>query len=95
LANMQVSNPCPPNCAGTLYAYDATTLDLLWCTNSLKYSATNCDNSTTFVPATFARPTIVNGNIYVPTYGGITKAGNPKCTTAAPCSGVIVYVHNP
>jgi hypothetical protein len=60
----------------------------------IRYSA-YCDNSTAFVPATFARPTIVNGNVYVPTYGQITKAGNPSCTSSAPCSGVIVYVHNP
>lgn len=91
VANVEVASPCPPNCSGTLYAYDAATLDLLWCTNSLSA----CDNSTAFIPATFARPTIVNGNVYVPTYGGITKAGNPICTTSAPCSGVIAYIHNP
>jgi hypothetical protein len=91
VANMELASPCPPNCSGTIFAYDADTLDLLWCTNSLAY----CDNSTAFVPATFARPTIVNGNVYVPTYGQITKAGNPSCTSSAPCSGVIVYVHNP
>jgi hypothetical protein len=95
VANIQVGNPCPPNCAGTIFAYDATSLNLLWCTNSLTYSSTNCDNSTSFVTATFARPTVVNGNVYVPTYGGITKAGNPNCTSAEPCSGIIVYVHNP
>jgi hypothetical protein len=91
LANVELFSPCPPNCSGTVFAYDADTLELLWCTNSLTY----CDNSTAFVPATFARPTIVNGNVYVPTYGQITKAGNPNCTSSAPCAGVIVYVHNP
>jgi hypothetical protein len=91
VANVATAKPCPPNCTGTLYAYDANTLNLLWCTNSLSY----CDNSTAFVPATFARPTIVNGNIYVPTFGGITKAGNADCNAAEPCNGVIVYIHNP
>ena len=91
VANVATAKPCPPNCTGTLYAYDANTLNLLWCTNSLSY----CDNSTAFVPATFARPTIVNGNIYVPTFGGITKAGNADCNLVEPCNGVIVYIHNP
>jgi hypothetical protein len=91
VANVAVAKPCPPDCSGTLYAFDADTLNLLWCTNSLSY----CDNSTAFVPATFARPTIVNGNIYIPTFGGITKAGNPKCTLSAKCNGVVVYIHNP
>jgi hypothetical protein len=35
VANMELSSPCPPNCSGTIFAYDADTLDLLWCTNSL------------------------------------------------------------
>lgn len=91
IANVETAKPCPPNCSGTLFAFDAETLQKLWCTNSLSY----CDNSTSFAPATFARPTIVNGNVYVPTYGNITKAGNPSCTVLTPCSGVIVYVHHP
>ena len=78
------------SCSGTLYAYNAATLDLLWCTNPNSY----CDGSAVFLPSTFARPTIVNGNIYVPT-NGIYKAGNSSCTPSAPCSGVIVYIHNP
>jgi hypothetical protein len=91
VANVAVGSPCPPNCSGTLYAFDAETLQTLWCTNSQSY----CDNSAAFRTASFARPTIVNGNVYVPTYGGITKAGNSNCTSSAPCAGVIVYVHNP
>jgi hypothetical protein len=91
VANVSIAKPCPPNCSGTVYAYDADTLSLLWCTNSLSY----CDNSAVFVPATFARPTIVNGNVYVPTHGGITLAGNASCTPATPCNGVVVYIHNP
>jgi hypothetical protein len=91
VANVEVAKPCPPDCSGTLFAFDAATLNLLWCTNSLAY----CDNSTAFVPATFARPTIVNGNVYVPTFGGITQAGNASCTSSAQCNGVIVYIHNP
>jgi hypothetical protein len=91
VANVEIAKPCPPDCSGTLFAFDAATLNLLWCTNSLGY----CDNSTAFVPATFARPTIVNGNVYVPTFGGITQAGNANCTSSAKCNGVIVYIHNP
>lgn len=94
VADVSSGSPCPPNCTGTIYAYDAATLDLLWCTNSVHYSQRNCDNSTVFQGATFARPTIVNGNVYVPTHG-ITKAGNPNCTSTTPCSGVLVYIHNP
>jgi len=91
IANLTISKPCPPNCTGTLFAYDAETLEKLWCTNSESY----CDNSAVFQPAYFAKPTVVNGNIYVPTYGLISKAGNPSCTASTPCNGVIVYVHNP
>ena len=91
VAKVQVANPCPPNCSGTLYAFDATTLRKIWCTNSMAY----CDNSAVFQPAPYNRPTIVNGNVYLPTYGSITKAGNPSCTTSTPCSGMIVYLHKP
>jgi hypothetical protein len=90
VANVAIGNPCPPNCSGTLYAFDAETLHTLWCTNSLPY----CDHSAAFATASFARPTIVNGNVYVPTYGGVTKAGNPNCTSSTPCAGVIVYLHH-
>jgi hypothetical protein len=89
IAKVEIAKPCPPNCTGTVFAFDAATLQKLWCTNSETY----CDNSAYFQPAPYARPTIVNGNVYVPTYGLISKAGNPNCTTSAPCSGVIVYLH--
>jgi hypothetical protein len=89
VANVEISQPCPPNCSGTLFAFDADTLQKLWCTNAESY----CDNSAAFQPAPYARPTIVNGNVYIPTHGLITKAGNPDCTAADPCSGMIVYLH--
>jgi hypothetical protein len=89
LAKVQTANPCPPNCSGTLFAFDADTMTKLWCSNSESY----CDNSAAFQPAPYNRPTIVNGNVYIPTYGLITKAGNPACTPSAPCSGMIVYLH--
>ena len=90
LAEVQVSSPCPPNCSGTLFAFSADTLKKIWCSSGESY----CDKSAAFTAPSFNRPTVVNGNVYVPTYG-ITKAGNPACTSSAPCSGVIVYIHNP
>ena len=89
IAKTEIGSPCPPNCTGTIFAFDAATLQKLWCTNSETY----CDNSAFFQPAPYSRPTIVNGNLYVPTHGLISKAGNPNCTTSEPCSGIIVYLH--
>ena len=37
VANVEIAKPCPPDCSGTLFAFDAATLNLLWCTNSLGY----------------------------------------------------------
>ena len=91
VANVQIANPCPPNCSGTLFAFDAETLQKIWCTNSQSY----CDKSAAFQPSPYNKPTIVNGNVYLPTNGLISKAGNPSCTSSAPCSGVLVYLHKP
>jgi hypothetical protein len=99
VASMEVApgctplTPTAPDCSGTLFAYDANTLSLLWCSNSQQY----CDqaNSTVFAKTPFARPMIVNGNVYIPT-GGVTQsqATGAACTTV-PCSGVLVYIHTP
>jgi hypothetical protein len=77
---------------GTLLAYD-TSLNLLWCNNSSSY----CDNSSTFTPSRFALPTVVNGYVYVPTYGitFTTNPSNASCPSngsgAWVCSGLLVY----
>ncbi len=80
LATVQISTGVY---VGTMFAYDADTLSLLWCTNSLSY----CDGSSAFSVPTFGLPTILNGNVYVPTYG-VTISGSTV-------SGLIVYLHTP
>jgi hypothetical protein len=91
------SSPCSSN-AATLYAYD-TSLDRLWCTNSLSY----CDNSSSFNQARFALPTVANGYVYVPTSGVNLPAAPSSClnypnssyccvtSPSNQCGGVIVY----
>jgi hypothetical protein len=77
---------------GSLYAYDASNLNLIWCSN-----ASGCATSNSvFTAPTFAVPTIANGYIYIPT-AGITAVGTHSGATCAPlpvgpvCSGVLVY----
>jgi hypothetical protein len=47
--------------------------------------------------ASFALPTVVNGNVYIPTSGIIydLPAGSSlaACTQAKPCSGLVVYCY--
>ncbi|MGO4882241.1 MAG: hypothetical protein ACLP59_15615 [Bryobacteraceae bacterium] len=89
------SSPCTSK-AATLYAYD-TSLDRLWCTNSLSY----CDNSSSFERARFALPTVANGYIYLPT-SGVNLSAAPSsclnypnssycCSSTNQCGGAIVY----
>jgi hypothetical protein len=75
--------------AGALFAYDATTLTLRWCTNS---GCTSSPNITGFTTAKFALPTVVNGYAYIPT-NGITALTTTSaiCTSTSPCNGVAVY----
>jgi hypothetical protein len=47
--------------------------------------------------APLAGPTVVNGDVYIPTTG-ITHYipygdTSPVCTTSAPCSGLVVYCY--
>ncbi len=72
---------------GSLYAYDAETLSLLWCNNG---SGSPCDNSSTFTAARFALPTVVNGYVYIPT-AGISSMTGSSCSATSPCSGIAVY----
>ncbi len=72
---------------GSLYAYDAESLSLLWCNNT---SGSPCDSSSSFTAPRFALPTIANGYVYIPT-AGITSMAGSSCTAGSPCSGVAVY----
>ncbi len=72
---------------GILYAYDGN-LNLLWCSAS---AWSPCEFSSAFTPESFALPTVVNGNVYVPT-AGIASPGS-GCSSTSQCSGVLVYVH--
>jgi hypothetical protein len=78
--------------AGTLFSYDAGTLKLIWCSNTLN---SYCDGSSAFAASLFALPTVVNGYAYVPN-SGITQVPSTShaastCNSSSGCSGVIVY----
>ena len=75
---------------GTLLAYDAPTLKLIWCSNTLD---SYCDQSSAFTASVFAVPTVVNGYTYVPTSGitAVPSYSHVTCTSLAPCYGVLVY----
>ena len=77
---------------GALFAYDAETLNLLWCSSS---QACTTASSSTFTNATFAVPTIANGHLYIPTAGISQTTSNAACTSSAPCSGILVYAGQP
>ena len=77
---------------GTVFAYDAETLNMLWCSSA---SACGSSSPSGFTSPTFAVPTIVNGNVYIPTTGITMSASNPACTSSAPCSGILVYAGRP
>lgn len=82
LANLGSS---PPG-AGTVLAYDAGTLALEWCSNS------SCTSTpATFTAPQFALPTVVNGNVYIPTYGIAISGTLPAGCSASPCSGLVWY----
>ncbi len=83
----------PPVDEGTLLAYDAESLQLKWCSNT----ASVCDNSSSFAlnassgKTILSEPTVVNGYVYVPTWG-INMTGGPSGScTSTQCSGLIVY----
>jgi len=81
LANLGSSAPG----AGTLLAYDPSTLALQWCTSS-------CTSTpSTFTASTFALPTVVNGNVYIPTSGISISGTLPAGCSASPCSGLVWY----
>ena len=90
---------------GTLYAYSALPnphdiLQLDWQTN------TNISMPDIWCASSFARPTIANGSVFVPTYAvGTTGSGTPAFTGTCPVapdltngpypSGLKVYTANP
>jgi len=85
------TNACP-NGAGALNAYDASSLNFLWSSNSLAnpplfsltYPAFNAIAGN--AGGLYALPVIVNGNVYLPTFGINTGT----CNIPTPVSGVIV-----
>jgi hypothetical protein len=73
---------------GSLYAYDAEDLSLLWCNNT---SGAPCDGSSKFGAARFALPTVANGYVYIPT-AAISMTGGPSSSCGSSyCSGLVVY----
>ncbi|MGA2742017.1 MAG: hypothetical protein ABSG65_31820 [Bryobacteraceae bacterium] len=69
----------------TIYSF-AGRLTLEWCTNS------SCSSTpAAFNAPVFCLPTVVNGNVYIPTFG-ITITGTlPAGCSASPCSGLVWY----
>jgi len=91
-----------PTLTAMLTAYNAPTLSKIW--SSYNTSITTGCNGPCFTinappPAnqcaapsgSFALPTIVNGNAYIPTYSITSSSTDTACTAAAPCSGIVVY----
>ena len=58
---------------GILYAYNATNMNLLW-TNEQVASRDSCDNYAKFVP-----PTIVNGKVYLASFGQQSTGSGQLC----------------
>jgi hypothetical protein len=89
-----VQSACYPKGAGALYAYDPGTLAKLWATVnlspvpffSLTYPAFNATAGN--AAGLYAEPSIVNGNVYVPTFG---INSSTDCSTSSPASGIIVF----
>jgi hypothetical protein len=57
----------------------------------------NSADASQYAAASFALPTVVNGDVYIPT-SGITYylpsgATTAVCTTSSPCSGLVVYCY--
>jgi len=80
---------------GSLFAYDAESVTLRWCSathtpcdNSSFFSLTNPNGGGTSI---FAEPTVVNGYAYVPTWGVNVSGGPSGSCTSTQCSGVLVY----
>ncbi len=88
LVNLQNPGPPPGPLVGALYAYNATNLSLLWCSNSASCPSYSISS---FTNATFALPTVANGYVYIPTAGITSVSTNSACTSTSPCSGIMVY----
>ena len=91
-----------PSLTAMLNAYDALSLTQLWSSYNTSnpghcfgpcFSITPppAANSCTIPAATYGLPTIVNGDVYIPTYSITYSTANPTCTYGAPCSGLVVY----
>ena len=93
LATLTIGTPPNTTNEGTLLAYDADSVLLKWCSNT----ATVCDNSSSFSLSAptgktiLSEATVVNGYVYVPTWG-INMTGGPSGScTSTQCSGLVVY----
>ena len=91
-----------PTLTAMLNAYDALTLTQLWSSYTTSnpghcfgpcFSITPppAGNSCTIPASTFGLPTIVNGDVYIPTYQITYSAANASCSYGEPCSGLVVY----
>ncbi len=58
---------------GILYAYNATNMNLLW-TNEQNAGRDSCDNYAKFTP-----PTVVNGKVYLPSFGQSQAGSGQVC----------------
>lgn len=107
LATIQTAKANPPtqvcpSLTAMLNAYDALTLTQLWSTYNTSnpghcygpcFSITPppAANTCTIPSATYGLPTIVNGDVFIPTYQITYSAANLSCTYGEPCSGLVVY----
>jgi hypothetical protein len=91
-----------PSLTAMLNAYDAPTLTQIWSTyntNNPGHCFGPCfaitpppaANSCTIPASTFGLPTIVNGDVFIPTYQITYTSTNPSCSYGQPCSGLVVY----
>jgi hypothetical protein len=106
LATIETAPAVPPaKCAtftAMLTAYNAPTLSKIWSSYNTSINSSchgPCFTINQQPPAnqcaapsgSFALPTVVNGNAYIPTYSISSSSADATCTAEAPCSGVLVY----
>jgi hypothetical protein len=107
LATIETASANPPTklCptfTAMLTAYNAPTLTKIWSSYNNNIT-TGCHgpcftinqappgNQCASPSGSFALPTVVNGNAYIPTYSIAGVSTDTACTAASPCSGLLVY----